>query len=123
MASTKREMARRWRWTPTSPSCVPSRSTRSPPTCAALAASSAHGRPGLSVLNFRTPMAEALFEELKRYVRFSDGDSSALRAFAPHAAPRFRAIADQFYQRLSEHPLARSVFSGPEQVERLKGTL
>jgi PAS domain S-box-containing protein len=64
-----------------------------------------------------------VLEELKRYVRFSTEDQAALRAFAPLAAPSFPAIAEHFYARLREHENARNVFSGPEQVERLKGTL
>ena len=39
---------------------------------------------------------------------------------APHAAPHFREITEVFYGRLAEHESARRVFSGPEQVERLK---
>ncbi len=62
-------------------------------------------------------------QELKRYVRFSTEDEAALRAFAPLAAPSFPAIAEHFYARLREHENAHNVFSGPEQVQRLKGTL
>jgi PAS domain S-box-containing protein len=68
-------------------------------------------------------VAESFFDEVKRYVRFGDQDAAALRALAPAAAPHFRAIADEFYARLAEHDEARNVFSGPEQVDRLKGTL
>ena len=64
-----------------------------------------------------------LFDEMKQYVRFGPEDERALRAFAPTAEPHFRAITETFYQRLVEHPEARAVFSGPDQVERLKGTL
>jgi PAS domain S-box-containing protein len=64
-----------------------------------------------------------LLEELKRYVRFSSEDEAALRAFGPLAAPSFPAIADHFYARLREHENARRVFTGPEQVQRLKSTL
>jgi len=66
---------------------------------------------------------EHFFDELKRYVRFDERDGDALRAFWPHASPHFRTIADEFYGRLVEHEKAKSVFSGPEQVERLKITL
>lgn len=66
---------------------------------------------------------ETLFDELKRYVRFDDDDCAALRAFWTQASPHFRAIADDFYRRLAEHENARRVFTGPEQVERLKVTL
>jgi PAS domain S-box-containing protein len=66
---------------------------------------------------------ENVFAELRRYVRFDDGDESCLRAFGPTAAPHFVAITEEFYQRLDEHPGARGVFSGPDQVNRLKKTL
>ncbi|HKE19420.1 MAG TPA: protoglobin domain-containing protein [Kofleriaceae bacterium] len=68
-------------------------------------------------------MAETLFEELKRYVQFGPADESALRSFGPHAAPSFPVLVDEFYARLSEHDEARNIFSGPEQIERLKGSL
>jgi PAS domain S-box-containing protein len=68
-------------------------------------------------------VAETLFAELKRYVRFGEDEGAALRAILPRARPHFRAISAQFYERLSEHEAARRVFSGPEQVERLKETL
>src|SRR5437763_5349648 len=60
---------------------------------------------------------------MKRYVSFGAEDEAVLRALAPHAAPHFRRIADEFYQRLEQHDEARGVFSGAEQVERLKQTL
>ena len=68
-------------------------------------------------------MAETLFEELKRYVQFGAADEAALRSFGPHAAPSFPAVVDEFYARLSEHEEARNIFSGPEQIERLKVSL
>ncbi len=64
-----------------------------------------------------------LLAELKRYVRFSADDEAALRAFAPLAAPSYPLIAKHFYERLREHENAHRVFSAPEQIERLKGTL
>jgi PAS domain S-box-containing protein len=71
-----------------------------------------------------TPFAEAnIFAELKRYVRFSVEDEDTLRAVAPLITPRTQEIAEQFYLRLQGHADARRVFSGPEQVERLKRTL
>ncbi len=67
--------------------------------------------------------AETFFEELKRYVRFGREEETALRQLAPHARPYFTEIAEAFYERLSAHDGARRVFTGPEQIERLKGTL
>jgi len=66
---------------------------------------------------------ETLFAELKRYVRFDDADGAALRGLAPRIRLHYKRIVDAFYQRLSEHEAARRVFTGPEQVERLKQTL
>jgi PAS domain S-box-containing protein len=76
------------------------------------------GGPGATDVN-----DEHFFDELKRYVRFDERDGEALRAFWPHASPHFRTIADEFYGRVVEHDKAKRVFSGPEQVERLKITL
>lgn len=67
---------------------------------------------------------ETLFEELKRYVRFDDGDEAALRALHPNLAPEFAAIADVFYQRILEHEGARTALTaGESQTGRLKTTL
>src|SRR5262245_35851499 len=60
---------------------------------------------------------------MKRYVRFDAADAGRLVAFRPHAEPRFPAIADEFYDRIREHESAHDVFSGEEQVERLKRSL
>src|SRR5262249_16344656 len=68
-------------------------------------------------------MSDTFFAEMKRYVQFGGEDETALRALGPHAAPHFRRIADEFYQQIEQHADARAIFSGPEQVERLKQTL
>ena len=68
-------------------------------------------------------MTETFLEELRRYVGFAARDEGALRSLAPHADSHLHRIAEQFYDRLSQHEEARRVFSGPEQVERLKGML
>jgi PAS domain S-box-containing protein len=68
-------------------------------------------------------IGETLFDELKRYVRFGAEDEAALRRFLPLAAPRFAAIADEFYRRVTEHEEARAVFTSDEQVTRHKSTL
>lgn len=66
---------------------------------------------------------ESLFQEMKRYVRFTTEDGDALSAFREHAAPHFPRIAEQFYDRIREHDEAHAVFTGEEQVERLKKSL
>jgi signal transduction histidine kinase len=69
-------------------------------------------------------MAETLFEELKRYVDFSEGDEKALRALSPIAAPEFARIADTFYRRILDHDGARKALEGGEsRVGQLKITL
>jgi len=78
---------------------------------------------GLLLCVQMTVGGETLFEELKRYVRFGRDEEVALRQLAPHARPYFREIAEAFYERLSAHDAARRVFTGPEQIERLKGTM
>ncbi len=66
---------------------------------------------------------ETLFAEMRRYVRFDEGDARRLAAFRPHAAPHFPRIAAEFYDRIREHEQAHEVFTGEEQVERLKTSL
>ena len=66
---------------------------------------------------------ETVFEEMKRFVRFTAEDSRSLAEFHPIARPHLPWIADRFYARLLEHPAAHSVFSGPEQIARLKQSL
>ena len=63
------------------------------------------------------------FEEMKAYVRFGPDDAQALAEFWPHVEPRLREIAAAFYDRILEFEGARTVFSGPEQVIRLQGTM
>lgn len=75
------------------------------------------------VLSFQPVTGETLFEEMKRYVRFTDEDAAVLAAFGRHAAPSFDAIADEFYDRIREHEEAHKIFTGEEQVERLKRSL
>jgi two-component system, NtrC family, sensor histidine kinase HydH len=67
---------------------------------------------------------ETLFEELKRYVVWSEADESALRTLHPLAAPEFERISKVFYQRILDHDEARKALEGGEsQVGRLKVTL
>ena len=69
-------------------------------------------------------MAETVFEELKRYVHFSEADGALLRAFRPLALPRFQELAEEFYARILSHEEASRVLHGGEsQVGQLKVTL
>ncbi|WP_437912129.1 protoglobin domain-containing protein [Sorangium sp. So ce302] len=69
------------------------------------------------------PAQETLFDEIKRYVRFSEQDERWLAVLRAHAEPHFPRIADEFYDRIREHEGAHDVFTGEEQVERLKRSL
>lgn len=66
---------------------------------------------------------ESLFEEMKRYVRFTAEDAKLLAALLPHAEPHFGRIAAEFYERIREHEDAHRIFTGEPQVERLKRSL
>jgi signal transduction histidine kinase len=70
------------------------------------------------------PENETLLVELKRYVGWSADDEQALRALHPLAAPRFRAMAEVFYDTILTHEGARRALRGGEsQVGHLKVTL
>jgi signal transduction histidine kinase len=65
-----------------------------------------------------------LFEELKRYVRWSAEDEAALRALHPIAQPFFARVAQVFYDAILTHDEARKSLTGGEsQVGHLKVTL
>jgi two-component system, NtrC family, sensor histidine kinase HydH len=66
-------------------------------------------------------MAETVFEELKRYVQFGEGDERALRSLHAAAKPQFQRVVEVFYDRVLAHEEARAVFVGGEsQVGHLK---
>ena len=69
------------------------------------------------------PQRETLFDELKRYVRFTAADAAALAAFAPLAEPHLVRIAELFYERIREHEDAHAVIQDEAQIARLKATL
>jgi len=66
---------------------------------------------------------ETTFEEMKRFVGFTNEDARSLSAFRPLALPHLPWMVERFYARISEHPAAHSVFTSPEQIARLKATL
>lgn len=69
-------------------------------------------------------MAEAaFFDDVLRYVRWSEGDEALLRALAPHVVPERRAIVEEFYDRLREHPEAAAVLRDEAQIRRLHDSL
>lgn len=65
----------------------------------------------------------SMLEELKAYVGFDDADARTLAGLRPIVAPQFRRIVDRFYAQIEQHPPALAVFSGPEQINRLKTSL
>jgi len=66
---------------------------------------------------------ETTFGEMKRFVGFTREDEENLARVRPLVAPHYAWIADEFYRRVQAHPAASRVFTGPEQVRRLKATL
>jgi signal transduction histidine kinase len=69
-------------------------------------------------------MEETLFEELKRYVCWSDADEAALRELHEPLAPHFARIADVFYATILSHEGAKQSLTGGESlVGHLKITL
>lgn len=63
------------------------------------------------------------FLAIKKYVHFTDEDVAILRRLQPIVRPHLAAMAERFYAEIPNHPDAFKVFSGPEQIERLKRTL
>lgn len=65
---------------------------------------------------------ESLYEEMKRYVRFTEADGRALVELHPRAAPFFGKITDEFYDRVREHEGALAVIQDDAHIDRLKRT-
>jgi two-component system sensor histidine kinase HydH len=69
-------------------------------------------------------MAEHIFDEMKRYMRFGSTEEQALCELGPLIEPHIGLVIDEFYARIEEHPGAMAVISGgAAQVQRLKQTL
>jgi PAS domain S-box-containing protein len=66
---------------------------------------------------------ETRFEELRRYVSFSEDDARRLQAFRPLAEPHFERIVREFYDRTREHEDAHAVFVDESQILRLQRSL
>lgn len=64
-----------------------------------------------------------LLSESMRFIGLTVDDLERLRRIEPNLAPCYREMADQFYDSLLAHPRALKVFSGPAQIQSLKGTL
>jgi signal transduction histidine kinase len=64
------------------------------------------------------------YEELRRYVGWSDDDATRLSALAERLEPQLAPLIEDFYAEIERHPEARKVITGGEmQIQRLKGTL
>ncbi len=71
-----------------------------------------------------TRKPETFFEEMKRYVGFSDEDARSLQAVGGRMDPYLEGMSERFYDQITEHPEAGKVFTGgQEQIDRLKATL
>ena len=67
---------------------------------------------------------ETFFEEMKRYVGFTEEDALLLGAAGPLLEPHLPAMADRFYEQTARHPEAAKAFGGGgQQIARLKETL
>lgn len=65
-----------------------------------------------------------VWPEMQAYMGFDPAvDGPRLQAFGQVAEPKLDEVIDHFYETLARHAGARSVLTGPEQIERLKGTL
>src|SRR5262245_49566038 len=64
------------------------------------------------------------YQELQRYVNWTDQDAVRVRSLAPLVRPRFAPLVDDFYAEIKQHPDALKVITGgDEQIARLKTTL
>jgi signal transduction histidine kinase len=71
-----------------------------------------------------TRKPETFFEEMRRYVGFSEEDARTLQAIGARMDPHLPAMSERFYDQITHHPEAMKVFTGgQEQIDRLKRTL
>src|SRR5262245_30944168 len=64
------------------------------------------------------------YQELQRYVGWTDEDAARVRQLGPLMEPFLPPLIQDFYDEIEKHPDARKVITGgAEQVRRLKGTL
>ena len=64
------------------------------------------------------------YQELQRYVAWSDEDAKRVHSLGPVVRPCFDALVDDFYAEIQRHPEAMKVITGGnEQISRLKKTL
>ena len=64
------------------------------------------------------------YQELQRYVNWSEQDSARVQSIGALVASYFVPLVDDFYAEIENHPEARKVITGgDEQIARLKKTL
>ncbi len=63
------------------------------------------------------------WREVASYIGFGPQDSARLAELLPWAEPSFASMADRFYAAIQANEKTAAVLTGPDQVERLKGTL
>jgi signal transduction histidine kinase len=64
------------------------------------------------------------YQELQRYVNWSDADAARVRGAMHVMQPYFATLVDDFYDEIARHPEARKVITGGDaQIARLKQTL
>jgi hypothetical protein len=63
------------------------------------------------------------WREVAEYVRLSPKDSATLRTLLAIATDRLDGISDRSYEGILANKEAATVLQGPEQLERLKGSL
>jgi len=64
-----------------------------------------------------------VFDEIKDYMGFSEEDAALLAEARDCVLPELDRVVDAFYTGLEGNPRTQAVFEGPEQVERLRGSL
>jgi signal transduction histidine kinase len=64
------------------------------------------------------------YQELQRYVGWTEEDAARVHSLLPLVAVHFEALIEDFYAEIERHPDARQVITGGEaQINRLKLTL
>ncbi len=64
------------------------------------------------------------YQDIQRYVGWTQADAERVRAAAPFVESSFIELIDDFYREIAEHDATQRVITGGDaQVERLKGTL
>lgn len=71
--------------------------------------------------DYNDGMSGSRFDEMKRFVRFSDADAINVRSLRDAIAPRIIEIIDHFYEQVFRHTGARAVFvGGDEQLANVR---